>query len=168
MPVDKSIIGTELGTVTFPIEAGKVQEFAKSLHFDNPIYYDLEAARAAGFENIPAPPTYTVVSAHFTDPKEQASLMGSLKLDLSRVLHGGQSWTYHRTPLVGDVLTGYNRVADVYEKPGRKGGTMTFIILETVYKDQSGNPVVTVENTIIETARTVGSGGGDKQKAKES
>jgi acyl dehydratase len=144
-----------LGTVTLPIEAGKVREFARAIKDDNPIYRDPEAARAAGFTAIPAPPTYTVVAAHFQEGEGGVLALG---LDLARVLHGEQEWTYHRTPVVGDVLTGETKVASVTTKPGRRGGEMTFVRIETTFTDQSGQPVVTEASTVIETEAVVGGG----------
>lgn len=153
MEPSQDIVGKVMGTVTFPIEAGKVREFAKSIQDPNPIFRDRSAALAAGFSDIPAPPTYTVVAAHF---QEGESGIMSLGLDLARVLHGEQEWTFHRTPVVGDVLTGQTKVLSVDQKPGGRGGVMTFVKIETAYVDQKGEPVVTEVSTVIETAATVG------------
>lgn len=153
--IDDSIIGKVMGHVKFPIEAGKIQEFARSLHFDDPVFYDEDAAKKAGFPAIPAPPTYSVVSAHFPSEGDE-NFIDALGLDLKRILHGEQTWTYHRTPVAGDVLSGETKVKSVSKKPGKRGGEMTFVIMETVLKDQKGQPVVTTESTIIETAQTVG------------
>lgn len=153
--IDESIIGKVLGHVKFPVEAGKIQEFAHSLHFTDPIFFDEEAARRAGFPAVPAPPTYSVVSAHFPSEGDE-NFIEVLGLDLKRILHGEQSWTYHRTPVAGDVLSGETKVKSVSKKPGKRGGEMTFVVMETVLTDTKGEPVVTTESTIIETAQTVG------------
>ena len=58
MAVDKSLIGTPTGKSKITVERGPVSNFAKALTDDNPIYQNPEAAKAAGFENIPAPPTW--------------------------------------------------------------------------------------------------------------
>ncbi|MDP1818699.1 MAG: MaoC family dehydratase N-terminal domain-containing protein [Acidimicrobiales bacterium] len=102
--------------------------------------------------DVPAPLTYCVVQAHFA---EGANSVNSLGLDLARVLHGQSSWTYHRIPVAGDVLKGTTVVSDVYMKPGRQGGEMTFIEMETTYRDPAGEPVVTEKMTVIETALVV-------------
>lgn len=156
MAPSQDMVGRVLGRVVLPVEAGKVREFARSLQDDNPVYRDPDAARAAGFASVPAPPTYTVVVAHF---QEGRSGVLSLGLDLARVLHGEQEWTFRRTPVVGDVLTGETRVAGIETKPGRKGGEMTMVRLETTFTDQSGEVVVTEASTVIETAAVVGGGG---------
>lgn len=150
---DESMIGKVLGEVVLPIEAGKIREFARALHDDNPVFVDPEAARAAGFDGVPAPLTYTVVAAHFAETG--VDLVQSLDLDLGRVLHGESSWTYHRVPVAGDVLRGTTRVENVFTKPGRQGGTMTFAVLETEFCDATGTPVVTERMTVIETAQVV-------------
>lgn len=153
MAPNQEMVGKVLGTVTLPIEAGKVREMARAFMDDNPIYVDVEAARKAGFSAIPAVPTHTVVAAHFS---EGESGVMSLGLDLARVLHGEQEWTYHRTPVVGDVLTGVTKVLSIETKPGRRGGEMTVVKIETAFVDQAGKPVVTEVSTVIETAAVVG------------
>jgi len=153
--VDESTIGRVLGHVKFPIEAGKIQEFARSLHFTDPVFYEADAARKAGFTAVPAPPTYSSVSAHFPGEGDE-NFIDALGLDLKRILHGEQNWTYHRTPVAGDVLSGETKVKSVTKKPGKRGGEMTFVVMETVMRDQKGEPVITTESTIIETAQTVG------------
>ena len=156
--VDDSKVGQVIGHVRFALEAGKIHEFTAAIHDYNPLYRDPEAAADEGFAAIPAPPTFTVASNHFPDQalERQGGILGVLGLDLPRVLGGEQSWTYHRTPIAGDVLEGDIRVAAIERKPGRQGGEMTFVTTEIVFKDQQGEPVVTQRNTVIETASTVG------------
>ena len=55
----------------------------------------------------------------------------------------------------GDVLTATARVADVYEKAGSRGGTMTFGVLETTFTNQRGEKVLISRSTLIETAAAV-------------
>src|SRR5947209_20204253 len=56
--VDKSVIGTPTGTSKVVIERGPLSVFARSVKDENPIYQDPRAAKEAGFDDIPAPPTY--------------------------------------------------------------------------------------------------------------
>jgi hypothetical protein len=53
----------------------------------------------------------------------------------------------------GDVLTATSHVKDRFEKEGKRGGTMTFIISETVFKDQSGAIVAYSRGTTIQTSK---------------
>ena len=59
----QELVGTSVVTVEdFEIEAGKVEEFARSVGDDDPVYRDEEVAKERGFENIPAPLTFERVS----------------------------------------------------------------------------------------------------------
>ncbi len=59
MAVDTSVIGKPTGAWKVTVERGPVSQFATSLQDKNPIFRDASAARDAGFEHIPAPPTFT-------------------------------------------------------------------------------------------------------------
>ena len=54
----KGIIGQPTGKSKVVVERGPVQHFADALLSTSPIYHNPEAARQAGFDNIPAPPTW--------------------------------------------------------------------------------------------------------------
>ena len=64
MAVDTSIIGKPTGARKVRVERGPVEFFARSLLDDNPVYHDGTAAAAAGFDGIPAPPTFSFVMGH--------------------------------------------------------------------------------------------------------
>src|SRR5438067_10152730 len=77
MAVDKSLIGTPTGKSKITIERGPVSNFAKAVQDDNRIYQDPEAAKAAGFDNIPVPPTYSFAMAHWGAFKAQQPADGA-------------------------------------------------------------------------------------------
>ena len=144
------------------LERGPVSYFARALTETNPVYFDDAAAKAAGFDDIPAPPTFSFAWNHmgqFGEQPESASLenpmmaiMYGLRDKGGMILHGEQEFEYHRTPVVGDELIAEGRIADVYEKES-KGKTMTFIVSETVWKDATtGDPVVTARFNLIHRA----------------
>ena len=39
----------------------KIKEYANVLGIENPVHFDVEAARAAGFRDVVAPPMFAVV-----------------------------------------------------------------------------------------------------------
>ena len=163
MAVDSSVKGKALPGTRVVIERGPVANFAKALTDTNPVYLDPDAAKAAGFANIPVPPTYPFAWSHagaFPEiqpesaggPNPMFEVMGALHGQGGLILHGEQEFEYHRTPQVGDDLVSEGRIADVYEKES-KGRTMTFIVTETVWKDaNSGDPVVTARFNLIHRA----------------
>ena len=51
----------------FPVEAGHILMFARSIGDPNPIYADAEFAAKSEVGAIPAPPTFVQASAQFDD-----------------------------------------------------------------------------------------------------
>ena len=78
-----------------------------------------------------------------------------MKLDYRRLLHGEQEFEYVRPIRAGDVLTFRSRTKDVFEKAGKRGGTMLFIVGETEFTNQRGEVVAYMRNTAIETEGAV-------------
>jgi acyl dehydratase len=161
MAVDTSVIGKPTGAHRVRIERGPVSFFAKSLLDDNPVYRDPEAAKKAGFADIPAPPTFSFAMQHQgafgelqpPDPTDGTNpmhaVMGDLYAKGALILHGEQEFEYHRPVVVGDVLSGESTVVDAYEKE-TDSAVMTFIVIETVWRDDaSGEPVVTEKFNLI-------------------
>lgn len=164
MAVDTSVIGTPTSSCRVAIERGPVANFATAVTDTSPLYRDQEAARAAGFAAIPAPPTFTFAARHWGEFAEMqralepvggnpmAEIMGGLMAGGGMVLHGEQSFEFHRPVVVGDVLRGEGRVVDVYEKES-KGRMLTFLVIETVWSDDAtGDPVVTERFNLIHRA----------------
>jgi acyl dehydratase len=142
--VDKSLIGVWGPETTMRVEVGKIREFAKAVKDPNPAY--------AGDEPI-APPTFLMTISHWIG--DLGKTRSAVKLDYRRLLHGEQDFEYVRPIRAGDVLTCRSRTKEVFEKAGKRGGTMTFIIGETEYRNQRGEIVAYTRNTAIETEGAV-------------
>ena len=129
---------------TIPIERGKIREFALACFDANPEYTQ------AGVP--PVPPTYlTVRSFWMTGATSPLARVG---LDLRRLLHGGEEYVFHGPPpRAGEELTMQTRVDKVYEKVGKRGGTMTFVESVTEFVDGDGTVRVECRSTAIETAQ---------------
>jgi len=145
---DPSQVGLELDEVTFPVERGKVREFARALHEDDPIYQHAEAAAAAGFDVIPAPLTFPMVAMQW---RERDAAIEDLGFDFKRLLHGGTTWEYVRPLVVGDEVTVRRKVAAVDQREGKRGGVMTFVTIDTEITDVAGDVVVRQTDTLIQT-----------------
>ena len=160
MAVDTSMIGKPTGARKVRVERGPIEFFASSLKDDNPIYHDAAAAAAAGFDGIPAPPTFSFVMSHQGTRREEQPVdpsggqnpmfkaMGELMQKGGIVLHGEQEFVYHRPIVEGDVLHSEGRIVDAYEKES-KGSIMTFFVMETEWRDESDAPVVTERFNLI-------------------
>lgn len=162
MAVDKSVIGSPTGRSKVVIERGPLSIFARSVKDENPIYQDTRVAQEAGFDDIPAPPTYAFSGMTFwgtfpeIQPQDETAgrnvtmeIMGGLMAKGGLILHGEQEFEYHRPLLVGDVLIGEGKITDVYEKES-KDRTMTFVVTETVWREEkTSEPVVTERFNLI-------------------
>jgi len=148
--IDPAIKGKVLGTVRFPLDRSKLGELARALHDDDPAWHDSEVAAAAGLDGVPAPPTTTVLADHW---RKQGALEPAIEIgmDLPRVLHGEAAWEYLMPVRLGDELTAATIVTDVATRAGKRGGTMTFVTLETTFTNQRGELAVRQRNTLIET-----------------
>ena len=161
MAVDTGLIGKPTSANRVRIERGPVSFFASALKDGNPIYHDPKAAQAAGFDDLPAPPTFTFAMLHMgkvgqeqpPDPTggrhPMNEFMSALMSKGGIVLHGEQEFVYHRPIVAGDVLVSSGKISDVYERES-KGKTMTFIVMETEWRDDgTGEPVVTEKFNLI-------------------
>jgi acyl dehydratase len=150
MPVDKSYIGKTSEPVVMHIERGKIREFAKAIKDDDPLYFD-EALATKEAGGIMPPVTFLQTVNHWDDGR------GRLRLpfDLKRVLHGEQEYEFLKPIHAGDVLTAVSRIVDIYEKPGKRGGSMNFAVTETEYKNERGELVARARHITIETGQVV-------------
>ena len=135
-----------------PIERGKVTEFALAVGEDNPVFFDVEAARLAGFPDVVAPPTFTVTQIWQVSREDREAKLGA-NLDYARVLHGEQEFVYKRLPFAGEILKGRMQISKDFTKEGKRGGTMRFVTYESVFKDAQDEEVLTAYYTLIETAK---------------
>ena len=149
---DKSDIGRVGKPVVMKIEAGKIREFAKAIKDRNPLYYD-EVSANAEIGGIMPPPTFLMTLAHWDDGEGQPRV----KLDTRRILHGEQEFAYFKPMYVGDTLTAVTKVTNVLEKTGGRGGTMTFVVMDTDFTNQQGEKVAVARFTVIETGQAVAS-----------
>ncbi|MDQ2074522.1 MaoC family dehydratase N-terminal domain-containing protein [Haloarcula sp. H-GB4] len=141
----------------FEVERGKVAEFARAIHDTAEIYFNEAAAHEAGYETIPAPPTFPRTS-YFSRYRPEGidySLGFDLGFDRARVVHGEQKYKYNRPLYVGDVLVGDTTMEEIYQREGRNGGTMTFAVLRTDFRDKDGEHVLSAYNTRIETGGAI-------------
>lgn len=154
-------VGTTHETVEgLAVEAGKVEEFARAVGDDNPAHRDSAAAADQGLAAIPAPLTFLRTSYFPRHRPEGVDVRFGFDLGFEPeyVLHGEHSYEFERPVQVGDVLSGATTLVDVYQREGRRGGTMTFAEFETEYRDADDELVCTERLTRIETAGAVDDG----------
>lgn len=137
-------IGHELPASVLPIERGRLQFFAKAIGETNPIYVDVDAARAAGYPDLPAPPTFLFAAE--LDSGTVFKLIEDLEIPVANLLHGEQAYTYHGPVCAGDTVTLRSRVSDIYEK---KNGALEFVVKSSRATNQSGDLVAELRSVLV-------------------
>jgi acyl dehydratase len=150
VPLDHELKGKEYQEVTFEVERGRVLQFADAIGERDPLYRDPEAAKAAGFPEQLAPPTFPTVMQIMTSG--QVVVDQELGLDYSRVVHGEQEYEWRRPIVVGDVLKATPRIADIYAR-----GPNEFLVIEAVITDADGEVVCVARSTLLSRGTAEGS-----------
>ena len=131
MAIKKELIGKRHSPQSYQVGREKIREYARAVGETNPIYHEPEAALAAGFSNVVAPPMFCVVySAPAMGP---AVLDPELGINLALMVHGSQEFQWHEPVVAGDEITTAVTVQDIYEKNG-----MEFYVWESESQNQSG------------------------------
>ena len=146
MALDQSFVGRSYPP-TAPYEVGreKIREFAEAIGDPNPAFTDREAAKALGYPDVIAPPTFP-----FTITYRAAGVVvqdPDLGLDYSRVVHGDQKFAYTRPVRAGDVLT----VTSTIEAIKSMAGNDILDIRGEVH-DDAGEHVVTAWTKLVARA----------------
>jgi acyl dehydratase len=141
--IDKKHIGKVLPGFKATAEAGQLRFFARTIGETSPVYLDEAAARDAGHPGLPLPPTF-LFSLDLLNPSK--SWRDEMGIRPDRILHGEQSFEYHRMAYAGDTLQFDTRIADVYDK---KGGALSFVIRETRVTNQRGEHVADLRSSLV-------------------
>ena len=135
MGIDTSKIGKTYPPADYEVGLEKIREYANAVGEESPVHHDREAARAAGFRDVVAPPMFAVVySSRVMAP---AVLDPELGINLPMMVHGGQEFVWSEPVCAGDTIRSEARVKDIYEKDGK-----AFYVFESVSRNQDGQEVV--------------------------
>ncbi len=135
MAIKTDAIGKEWPPVTYQVGREKIKEYANALGIENPVHFDVGAARAAGFRDVVAPPMFAVV---YSGPALGPVLFDpEVGMNFAAMVHGGQEFEWAEPACSGDEITTTPRCLEIYEKDG-KG----FYVFETTSVNQNGEQVV--------------------------
>ena len=142
MALKTDAIGKEWPGTTYQVGREKIKEYATALGLDNPVHFDAEAAKAAGYRDVVAPPMFCVVySAPALGP---AMFDDEVGMNFAAMVHGGQEFEWGEPAVSGDEITTTAKCLEIFEKDG-KG----FYVFETDSVNQSGEQVVRGTWTLI-------------------
>lgn len=142
--IDRKWIGHETAASVLPIERSRLQFFAKAIGETQAIYTDRDAAQAAGYADLPAPPTFLFAAE--LDSGAVDDVLAKLGIPLAKLLHGEQSFTYHQPACVGDTVTVTSRIDDIYDK---KNGALEFVVKASKAVNQRGELVAEMRSVLV-------------------
>lgn len=147
---DRSTIGAEIIAPSYPVERGRIAFLCSIIGETNPIHTDEEAARAAGYPGIVAPPTFAQVidqeSTRIAERRGEQTILDLIGGDLRYMLHGIEKYTFHGHMIAGDELGVRQQVLGFDEK---KGGMLEMAHLRTVIESPERGVVMFVDRTVI-------------------
>ena len=108
----------------------------------HPVHTDPDAARALGYPDVIAPPTFAVIVAQRSDARLVRDPEAGI--DFSRVVHGEQRFTHHRPIVAGDRL-----VATLHVDSVRAAGGHAMVTTRSEITTETGEPVCTAVSTIV-------------------
>ena len=143
MPLDESFTGRVYPPQTsYEVSREKIREFADAIGDQNPVYRDVEAAKAAGHPDVIAPPTFLTIinlasiNSIVMDPE--------LGLDYSRMVHGDQQFSYTRPAHAGDELLLTTHIDRIMFRAGND-----FINLRAEITDADGGHIATTRAQLV-------------------
>jgi acyl dehydratase len=135
MAVQTEAIGKTYDPATYTVGREKIREYANAIGAENPVHHDADAAKAAGYRDLVAPPMFCVVySSRAMGP---AVLDPEVGMNFATMVHGGQVFEWGEPVCAGDEITTFAKVTEIYEKDG-KG----FYVFESVSSNQDGDETV--------------------------
>ena len=142
MPVNEAAKGKTYPPFAYEVGKEKIKEYANALGIDNPVHFDVEAARAAGFRDVVAPPMFAVV---YSSPAVAPAILDpEVELNFAAMVHGGQAFEWDEPACSGDEITTAAKCLSIEEKDG-KG----FYVFDTNSVNQDGAQVARGTWTLI-------------------
>ena len=141
--MNPELVGREFPpTAPYLVGREKVREFARAVFADDPQHFDPSAARTLGYADVVAPPTFAMVVQDLT--LQQLLAEPDSGIELARVLHGEQRFSYSRPIVAGDELTATLAVTGV-----RAVGASAMVTSVAEISDADGAHVVTATSVLL-------------------
>ena len=142
--VDRAWIGRHLPDSELTLERGRLKAFAKAIGEIDVVYLDPDAAKSAGYNDLPAPPTFLFAAE--LDSGVMDVMLNDMSIPHAKLLHGEQQYRYHKTACAGDVITIKSFIEDVYD---RKGGALQFVVKASKAYNQHDELVAELRTVLV-------------------
>lgn len=139
-------LGAEGTPFELDIERGKIGEFARAVHADHPDHWR--------GEHPVIPATFLATQFFWEERVEGANPWALVAMSQERGMHAEQEYVFHGPPpRAGERLVATSRIAEIWEKPSRSAGTLTFVKMVTEFRDDEGTLRAEAILTGVETAK---------------
>ncbi len=143
----RAVIDVESDPWPVEVTTTSVRAYARGVGYADTVYYDRDAARAAGYSDLPLPPTFPGTPVFvkglsddtFSGPRASGP---RLNHGLKNVLDGGTELIYERPLVAGDELVMRTKVSNLEVKESKGLGKMLIISSESTYSDAKTGEVV--------------------------
>ena len=143
MAINPEFIGrTYPPTPAYFVGREKIREFATALGDTASCYFEVGSARALGYPDLVAPPTFAIVVT--MKAGEQVVCDPELALDYTRVVHGEQKFVHQRPIFAGDELTSTVSVDSIRSAAGND-----MIMVKAQVHSASGELVSTAYSLLV-------------------
>ena len=142
MPVATTAVGKTYEPVVYAVGREKIREYAAAVGEKDPIHFDLEVARAAGHEDLVAPPMFAVV--YCSSAIGTALFDPDLAINFAMMVHASQEFRWGPVVVAGDEITTTMSVKDITERAG-----IGFYVFESISTSRSAAIVCTGTWTML-------------------
>ncbi len=147
---NRGLAGMRTPTVTVSIERGRIRFFSKVLGEMRGIHHDVQAALAAGFADLVAPPSFPAVVEEMADEERRRrglpAVLALIGCDMRLLLHGSESYSYYGQIMAGDEL---EVVTDIVGFSDKKGGALELAELQTRMSHPARGLLVSTKRILI-------------------
>jgi acyl dehydratase len=151
MPLNRDFIGRSYDAEgTYEIGREHIRRFADAIGDPNPLYRDREAAKAAGYKDVIAPPTFLTTMGFAIGGRGPIG-DGDLGLNYALVVHGEQRFVHHRPIHPGDELTAKTFIDDI-----RDAGANELMTMRMEIRTTGGELVCEATNVIVSRGTAAG------------
>ena len=131
MAIKTDAVGKEWDAITYQVGREKIKEYASALGIGNPVHFEVEAAREAGFRDVVAPPMFAVV--YSLQAMAPPMFDPEVAMNFATMVHGAQEFQWGEPACSGDEITTSAKCLSIEEKLGNG-----FYVFETESVNQDG------------------------------
>ncbi len=143
-------IGKQSPPWLYEVTTTSVRAFARGVGYTDLVYFDEDAAKAAGYRSLPAPPTYLGTprfipgrcSDTFSSPSEG---LPQINHGLQGLLDGGTETEYFDSICAGDTLEVVQTLAGADVRSSKALGKMLIVSVETHYTNTASGKLVAIQ-----------------------